>query len=52
VGGQLGLGGAQQADLAGDLGGQILPGDGGVVAVQLQGGVGGGQPLLARWGPC
>jgi len=45
VGGQLGLGGAQQPDLGGDLGGQFLPGDGGVVAVQLERGVGGGQPL-------
>jgi hypothetical protein len=45
VGGQLGLGGAQQVDLGVDLGSQLLPGDGGVVAVQLQRGVGGGQPL-------
>ena len=50
MGGQLGLGGAQQPDLAGDLGGQILEGDGGVIAVQLQGGVGGGQPLLSSLG--
>jgi hypothetical protein len=50
VGGQLGLGGAQQPDLAVDLGGQILEGDGGVVAVQLEGGVGGGQPLLGPLG--
>jgi hypothetical protein len=39
------LGGAQQADLAGDLGGQVLPDYGGVVTVQLECGVGGGQPL-------
>jgi hypothetical protein len=50
VGGQLGLGGAQQPDLAGDLGGQILPGDGGVIAVQLECGTGGGQPLLSSLG--
>jgi hypothetical protein len=45
VGGQLGLGGAQQADLGLDFGGQVLEGDCGVVAVELEGGAGGGQPL-------
>jgi hypothetical protein len=45
VGGQLGLGGAQQPDLGGDLGGQVLEGDGGVVAVQLDRGLGDLEPL-------
>lgn len=52
VGGQLGLGGLggmQQADLGSDLGGQVAPGDGGVVAVQVHRGSGSGQPLLR---PC
>jgi hypothetical protein len=52
VGGQLGLGGAQQPVLAGDLGGQLGEGDRGVVAVQLEGGVGGGQPLGGPLGAC
>jgi hypothetical protein len=43
--GQLRLGGAQQADLGVDLGGQSFEGDRGMVGVQLQGGLGGGQPL-------
>ena len=42
---QLDLDGAQQPDLGGDLGGQILEGDGRMLAVQLQRGLGGGQPL-------
>jgi hypothetical protein len=50
VAGQLGLGGAQQPHLGGDLGGQISEGDRGVIAVQLQGGVGGGTPLLGPGG--
>ena len=43
---QLGLGGGKQAELGGDLGGQILKGDSGVVGVQLQRGAGGAKPLL------
>jgi hypothetical protein len=42
---QLGLGGPQQPDLGGDLGSQLGEGDGGVVAVQLQGGLGSRAPL-------
>jgi len=42
---EFGLGGAQQTDLRLDLGGQVGEGHSGVVAVQLQRGVGGGKPL-------
>jgi hypothetical protein len=49
-GGQLGVGGAQPADLAGGLGGQLGAGDRGVIAVQLECGPGGGQPLLGSLG--
>jgi hypothetical protein len=49
---ELGLGGPQQPDLAGDLGGQLGEGHRGVVAVQLEGGVGGGQPLGGPLGAC
>jgi hypothetical protein len=42
---QLGLGGGKQPELGGDLGGQILQGDSGVVGVQLECGAGGAKPL-------
>jgi hypothetical protein len=42
---ELSLGGPEQADLGLDLGGQVGEGHRGVVVVQLQQGVGGGQPL-------
>ena len=43
---QLGLGGGKQAELGGDLSGQILKGDSGVVAIQLECGAGGAKPLV------
>ena len=43
---QLGLGGGKQAELGGDLGGQILEGDGRVVGVQLECGAGTSEPLV------
>jgi hypothetical protein len=42
---EFGLGSPQQPDLAGHLGGQLGEGNRGVVAVQLECGVGGGQPV-------
>jgi hypothetical protein len=48
---QLGLGGGEQPDLGLDLGGQFGEGDGRVVAVQLEGGAGRGQPLFGPGDP-
>ena len=45
VDGELGLDGAQQADLGGDLGGQVGERDGGVAGVELERRLGGGDPL-------
>jgi hypothetical protein len=47
---EFGLGGPEQADLGVDLGGQVGEGHRGVVAVQLQRGVGGGKPLGSALG--
>jgi hypothetical protein len=49
---QLGLGGGKQAELGGDLGGQILKGDSGVVGVQLECGAGGAEPLVGPGRAC
>lgn len=46
VGGELGLGGPQQADLGGDLGGQVDEGHRPVAGVELDGGAGGVEPLV------
>jgi hypothetical protein len=53
--GDLGVDGAQEADLGGDLGGQVLERDRGVTVVQLDGRLGRGDPRrgpLAAWWPC
>jgi len=46
---ELGVDGTQQPDLGGDLGGQIGERDRRVIAVELDRGLGSGQPLP---GPC
>ena len=45
MGGELGLDGAQQPDLGGDLGGEVGERDRGVTGVELDGGFGCGDPL-------